>query len=176
MSNRCRGGSHTERQSTGWLWVWVFPHCWRGNVCGTWFGSFADTVAHAVGGYNSPSISSLRTSGNLKKCEWAAARRHHVQEWYRKLLATVTAFRGFRKNVPLWWYTKKISTFSGGPKRAGTALTVLTDISYQYFCNMAEINNQRTRPKTTLQNTSSLADVTSTFAATSVRTPPRKSC
>jgi hypothetical protein len=47
-------------------------------------------------------------------------------------------------------------------KSAGTSFAVLTDISYRYFCNMVEIDNQRTRRKTTLQNTSSLADVAST--------------
>ena len=70
--------------------------------------------------------------------------------------------RGFRKIRTSLVVYEKISTFSGGPKSAGTSFAVLTAIYYRCFCNMVEIDNQRTRRKTTLQNTSSLADVAST--------------
>jgi hypothetical protein len=58
--------------------------------------------------------------------------------------------RGFRKIRTSLVVYEKISTFSGGPKRAGTSFAVLTDISYRYFCNMMEIDNKRTRRKTML--------------------------
>jgi hypothetical protein len=39
--------------------------------------------------------------------------------------------KGLRKYAPLLVVYEKISTFSGGPKRAGTSFAVLTDIYYR---------------------------------------------
>ena len=47
---------------------------------------------------------------------------------------------GFRKVRTSLVVYEKISTFSGGPKSAGTSFAVLTDISYRYFCNMVEVD------------------------------------